>query len=152
MSVRWIVTVVFAGEQSTRYIGAIRTHRAPLLPESQMKLSMTVLFPALVLAGLYGCGHSRDSEALERQGTLKGVVYVVGNEPFTHLAVQDSAGRMHRITGPKAVEDLLYQRQGKTVEVTVVGTEQESEGPIVRISGLVHPPVLPGGPADSVSH
>ena len=104
---------------------------------------------AALLASAYACGPSRESAPAQTAGTMRGVVYVVGNEPFTSLALQDSSGTMHRLRGPKKLEDVLYQRQGKVAVVTVVNTEQHPEGPIVVISGATFPTHQPGGPADT---
>ncbi len=116
--------------------------------QSILKLSEAI-FCIIMLVGFEACGHSRESEAPGVQGTLRGVVYVVGNEPFTYLALQDSAGEMHRIHGTKNLEDALYQRQGKEVVITVVRTEQLREGPVIEFSGISFPSSHRGGPADS---
>jgi len=115
-----------------------------------MKTPIGALLLLPLLAGICSCVHSRESDDMTAQRTLKGTIYVIGNEPFTHLALQDSAGRMHRIKGPKAVEDVLYQRQGKPVVLTVVGTAEEAEGPVIQISGMTESPASPKVPADSV--
>lgn len=116
-----------------------------------MKTPIGALLLVPLLAGFFGCVHSRESDDMTAQRTLKGTIYVVGNEPFTHLALQDSAGRMHRIKGPKAIEDVLYQRQGKPVVLTVVGTAEEAEGPVLQISSMAESPAPQKTPADSVA-
>ncbi len=51
---------------------------------------------------------------------LRGIVYRIGNEPFTSLAIQDSAGIMHTIEKDTISEyRLLEELQGRTVEIHV---------------------------------
>lgn len=78
----------------------------------------------LLSAGPGGCaaGPGRPPEAV----TIRGVVRVVGNEPFTHVVVTvpdertEAAARVdYRIVGPLA-EELRARWQGKTV--TLEGT------------------------------
>ena len=109
------------------------------------QIAIVVTLGALIFA----CGPSRESAAPQGAGTIRGIVYVVGNEPFTYLALQDSSGSMHRLRGPKELENVLYQRQGKMAVVTIVSTEQEPEGPITVISKATFPTHQTGGPADS---
>jgi hypothetical protein len=48
---------------------------------------------------------------------LSGTVYVVGNEPFTSVAVECSNGKMYRIKTTKELEKRLRTLQGKKVEL-----------------------------------
>ncbi len=130
--------------QSRRFRNTQRPRSKPM-----MLVKPGVLYCLALMLGFNACGHSRDSESGITPGTMRGVVYVVGNEPFTYLALQDSAGAMHRIHGAKELEDVLYQRQGKTVVITVVGTEQQGEGPVINFNGITFPSNHPGAPADS---
>ena len=104
------------------------------------------------LATFPGCRHAREAEGMQAGGTLRGTVYVIGNEPFTALALQDSLGRMHRVHGPKKLEDLLFQRQGKVVTVTIVGTTQSPDGPVTEIDRAGFPDLPPDVPIDSTTH
>ncbi len=108
-----------------------------------------LVMSAATLAGFGACSQVQQTEGQIVQRSLRGVVYVVGNEPFIRLALQDSAGVIHTVQGPKELENVLYQRQGKEVVVTVVGTEQQSEGPVVQFNGVVFPASRAVGPADS---
>jgi hypothetical protein len=114
----------------------------------------TTFFVSIVVFVLPGllltdCRQSREVETSSSSRILRGTIYVIGNEPFTALAIQDSLGRMHRIHGPKHLEDLLLQRQGKPATVTIVGTTQHADGAVAEI-GAVEFPVIPARePADS---
>ena len=125
-----------------------RTIRARI--QRRRSVSFLVLF-TFSIAAIPGCGNSHQLGDPITRGTLRGVIYVIGNEPFTSLALQDSLGQMHRIHGPKDLENILYQRQGKAVAVTVVGTNQGAEGPVVEIGALLAPPILLPSPADSTN-
>lgn len=63
----------------------------------------------LLFALLGGCSSS---------GKIVGTIYVIGNEPFTQVAVEDSAGIIYRIETTKELERQLRGLQGRKVELS----------------------------------
>jgi len=68
----------------------------------------------LLSAALLGVSCAGEKEAIK--GTVKGTIYVIGNEPFTSLAVE-SEGKMYRISASKEIQSTLLKLQGKVIEV-----------------------------------
>lgn len=62
----------------------------------------------LALAGFAACSSS---------GKIVGTIYVIGNEPFTQVAVEDSTGTLYQIETTKELERQLRALQGRTVEL-----------------------------------
>lgn len=71
---------------------------------------------------------------------LVGQVFVIGNEPFTKLALKLEDGQTCVLAGTKEIEALLLQHQGQTVQILTTGSEETSEGKVWRI---VQAEVLP---------
>jgi len=62
------------------------------------------------------------------KGTITGTIYVIGNEPFTSLAVEDSHGKMLRLSASKEQQQQLKDLQGKKVEVRYSRIDTTAEG------------------------
>jgi hypothetical protein len=65
---------------------------------------------------------------------LSGTVYVVGNEPFTSVAVECSNGTMYRIKTTKELEKRLRGLQGKKVELEYTKLARSHEGQTITVS------------------
>jgi hypothetical protein len=65
--------------------------------------------------------------------TVTGVLYLVGNEPFTKLGLQIPDGTMYILKCTKEVESDLRSNQGKIVNVHYNGMEQIPEGQVLRV-------------------
>jgi hypothetical protein len=77
---------------------------------------------------------------LREQGELHGKVYVVGNDPFTKLALGiDDRETVVLLCSPE-VEKYLRGHQGELARVTYEGISQVPEGQAVRVTRaeLVH--------------
>ncbi len=86
-------------------------------------LTRMVVLLSVVLVGVRCAG---EKEAIK--GTVMGTIYVIGNEPFTSLAVQDSTGKMYRISTMKDVRERLLARQGKIVVLEYSRVDTTREG------------------------
>ena len=67
-------------------------------------------------------------------GTLSGTVYVIGNEPFTSVAVEAPNGTMYRIVTSKELEKRLRTLQGKKVELEYTKLVRAADGPTMTVS------------------
>lgn len=55
--------------------------------------------------------------ACSSSGKIVGTIYVIGNEPFTQVAVEDSTGAVYRIETTDEIERQLRRMQGRKVEL-----------------------------------
>ncbi len=83
-----------------------------------MKNNFIFLFATLIIFIVLsnGCSSSKQEDAVTHQ--ISGKLMVVGNEPFTSLAVLIYPDKAINIECPKDLETELLQNQGKYVEVT----------------------------------
>lgn len=89
-----------------------------------------ILFVMLLAAP--GCAGEKETV----KGTVRGTIYVIGNEPFTSLAIQDSLGTMYRISASKEIQDKLLARQGKMVELEYSRIDTNYEGVTLSIKAF----------------
>jgi hypothetical protein len=80
----------------------------------------------LLTVAIIGVGCTGEKEATK--GTVQGTVYVIGNEPFTSIAVEDSQGKMLRLSTSKEVQQQLLGLQGRKVEVHYSRIDTTAEG------------------------
>ena len=83
-------------------------------------LRTPVLFLVLCVAG---CSSSKTVFDVPRKMT--GVVMMVGNEPFTSLAVRTDESKVYLIKCVGDVRQMLLSSQGKRVEVFYIGIEKK---------------------------
>jgi hypothetical protein len=65
----------------------------------------------LILMGTLGAGSMKDKEEIQ----VTGRIYVMGNEPFTQVAIQQDDGKVYALTGEYDKE--FRRLQGKRVTV-----------------------------------
>ena len=65
----------------------------------------------LILLGTLGAGSMKDKEEIQ----VTGRIYVMGNEPFTQVAIQQDDGKVYALTGEYDKE--FRRLQGKRVTV-----------------------------------
>lgn len=102
-----------------------------------MMSAVKILILFLILLTALGCAGKKETV----KGTVRGTIYVIGNEPFTSLAIQDSSGQMYRISASKEIEDKLLARQGKMVELEYSGIDTTYEG--VTLSIKAYKEIIP---------
>jgi hypothetical protein len=79
---------------------------------------MRLIFMTLIFVfGCYVAGSTGESF------TVKGKIYVSGNEPFTELAIQSENGKVYLISKNSPVYGELWKNQGNVVVVEVTKTE-----------------------------
>lgn len=63
---------------------------------------------------LLACSGSKQDDG---SGLIEGKVYMTGNEPFTHLAVEREDGEVFILSGPEELMKELEEMQGMTVKL-----------------------------------
>ena len=71
---------------------------------------------------------------LREQGELRGKVFVIGNDPFTRLALTLDERNSVVLLCPPEVEKYLRSHQGEIIKVTYQGTSRVPEGQAVRVT------------------
>lgn len=71
---------------------------------------------------------------LREQGELQGKIFVIGNDPFTRLALALDDHDSVVLLCPPEVEKYLRNHQGESVKVTYEGTSQVPEGQAIRVT------------------
>jgi hypothetical protein len=69
-------------------------------------------------------------------GTIIGTIYVIGNEPFTQVAIQDSTGAIFRIETTKEIEQRLREMQGRKVTLEYSNVTTTEDGKIITVVHL----------------
>jgi len=92
-----------------------------------------LLFFAVLLNGgwLLSCASSK--HATTQSQTLVGQVFVIGNVPFTRLALKVEGGQTYVLAGTKEIETMLQQHQGQVIQILTTGVEETSEGKVWRV-------------------
>jgi len=62
------------------------------------------------------------------KGFIDGQIVVVGNEPFTKLAVLDSANNCYILECPEEMKNELWKKQGTNVRVFFDSHKQDADG------------------------
>lgn len=104
----------------------------------QMKFSkMILIFPCLLLiisfSACCNCGNN-----LDENNTVKGFITVIGNEPFTKLAIRTDDNKTYVLQVSKELKDELWKKQGNYYYIKY-GDLREEEG----VSTLVVEKVIP---------
>lgn len=68
--------------------------------------------------------------------TIVGTIYVIGNEPFTQLAVEDSTGTVYRIETTKELEMQLRRMQGRIVELSYSKLTTTEVGKTIAVGSI----------------
>ena len=88
-----------------------------------------VILIAIVLV----CCSSTQQSSTEN-GMAEGIIYSIGNEPFTRLGLQTSDGTMYVLKCTKEIEQILNTKQGQKVNVYYEHKTQSPEGLILRVN------------------
>lgn len=80
----------------------------------------------LLTMAMIGVTCAGEKEAAK--GTIQGTIYVIGNEPFTSLAVEVSEGRMYRLSTSTETRQRLLALQGRKVMVEYSRIDTTAEG------------------------
>ncbi|HEX2866628.1 MAG TPA: hypothetical protein VHO03_06280 [Ignavibacteriales bacterium] len=94
----------------------------------------------ITLISFVSCSSSKDSAQGEVK-TLKGRVFVVGNSPFTHMALQTDSTTVYLLDCSQEIQKQLSEHQGNLAEISYKGTVQTPEGKALKVIGAN---LLPG--------
>ena len=98
---------------------------------------MILIFPFLLLiisfSSCCNCGKN-----LDKSNTVKGFITVIGNEPFTKLAVRTDDNKIYVLQVSKELKDELWKKQGNYYYVKYSDLREE-EG----VSTLVVEKIIP---------
>lgn len=83
---------------------------------------------------IVSCSSSKDSAQVEVK-TIKGRVFVVGNSPFTHMALQTDSTTVYLLDCSKEIQEQLSEHQGNLAEVSYSGTVETPEGKALKVTG-----------------
>ncbi|MCU7494868.1 MAG: hypothetical protein HF314_17395 [Ignavibacteria bacterium] len=102
-----------------------------------MKILSTFL---LVFALLFvSCSSSKDSARGVK--TVKGRVFVVGNSPFTRMALQTDSTTVYLLDCSDEIRKQLSSHQGKFAEVSYEDTVQTPQGKTLKV---IEATLIPG--------
>jgi len=86
-----------------------------------------------------GCGSSKEKNTEQKIGkdtSVVGTIYIAGNEPFTHVMLEDTIGITYVIAADSAVTAILWEKQGCLVRCTGV-VQNVLQKRVVRLKEFV---------------
>jgi hypothetical protein len=89
---------------------------------------MSTVTKIVVLLALAVISAKCSGEKEATKGTIQGTIYVIGNEPFTSLAMEVSEGRMYRLSASAETRHRLLALQGRKVMVEYSKIDTTAEG------------------------
>ncbi len=87
----------------------------------------------VVLMGFVLTCCSALKQSIPKKGNIEGVIYSIGNDPFTKLGLQTSDGIMYVLKCPKEIESELISKQGRNLKVQYDSLYQSPEGLIMKV-------------------
>lgn len=96
----------------------------------------SIVFGILLLLGLLAVSCASKQAVKAKANTVSGIVQLVGNDPFTTVAIHGSDGKVYRIVAPKGIENRLRKLQGKRVVVEYSSMTTTVEGPVVSVTSF----------------
>ncbi len=87
----------------------------------------------LLLATFMLAGCSLSGQTTDETHVTTGRIQVIGNEPFTRLALQSDDGTVYVLRCEKSVETMLAGEQGHLVQVEWKVMEKVPEGNAIRV-------------------
>ena len=92
-----------------------------------------VLIVLILLVSGAGCTRTSELSGNEAR-TIVGKVYVMGNEPFTRLAVEMENKQVYVLHCSKEIETMLLSKQGQLVRVHIKSMMNIPEGKAVEVT------------------
>jgi uncharacterized protein YcfL len=90
-----------------------------------------VMLTVFVLAS---CSTSQQINS--EKSIMEGIIYSIGNEPFTKLGIQTSDSTMYILKCTKELNKVLNAKQGKKVKVHYEKIEHSPEGLTIIVSKI----------------
>jgi len=87
----------------------------------------------IILAAFVLVSCSASKQTSTEEGTVTGRIFVVGNEPFTNLAIQTNDGKMILLRCDKKISVELSSMQGSLAKIKYNGTEQSPRGSMLKV-------------------
>ncbi len=88
------------------------------------KMTFSILF-VLLMISFYACCNCGSN--LDDSNTVKGFITVIGNEPFTKLAIRTDDNKIYVLQVSKELKDELWKKQGNYYYIKF-GDRREEEG------------------------
>ena len=93
----------------------------------------TIMLAAVSLTAFLitaGCSSSKSEGGTNE---VTGQIVVVGNEPFTHLAVKTSPSEVFILDCSKQIKDRLLNNQGKLVKIFFSSKDTTQKPPVLKV-------------------
>ena len=100
-----------------------------------------ILFTPALFVALSIAGCSAGETASAPASVAWGRILVIGNEPFTSLALETDSGKVYVLHCDPATRNILLRRQGERVKISYKETEPVPEGLALRV--LTAEPLAP---------
>lgn len=101
-----------------------------------MKISKIITIIILLLIVTFyssGCSCNCGKDG----NTVKGYITVVGNEPFTKLAVETDEGKVFLLQCSKELESVLYKDQGNYYYITYGDSRNENGSTVIIVEKVI---------------
>jgi len=79
---------------------------------------------------------STSQQLNSEKGIVEGIIYSVGNEPFTKLGIQALDGTMYVLKYTKEIEQVLNTKQGKKVKLHYEKAMPSPEGLTLIVTSI----------------
>jgi len=93
------------------------------------KISLFFIFIVIINCSLFN--NTRDIR------TMKGVVFITGNEPFTRLALEDIKGNVYYLQCSEEMEKKLWNVQGQEVLIYYNSINTNRAGTFIKVNKYI---------------
>jgi hypothetical protein len=93
--------------------------------------TFSVLFICVIIIS---CSTSKP--IIAKEGKIFGYVHVIGNEPFTKLALFTQDNTTYLLKCPVEIEQKLNRKQGQLIHIKYSNLEQSPEGWMITVIGI----------------
>lgn len=88
-----------------------------------LKMIFSILF-VILMVSFYACCNCGSN--LDESNTVKGFITVIGNEPFTKLAIRTDDNKIYVLQVSKELKDELWKKQGNYYYIKFGDRREES--------------------------
>ncbi len=101
----------------------------------KFKKIVTVMALSLIMMGLNACSTCKNT--FSEKGKIKGSIVVIGNEPFSKLAIKTDDDNVYILKCKPDVERKLWKKQGDYYLVTFSKTEKDFRALVLIVDEIV---------------